>query len=702
MKEWFSKRNNSTGKKPTRKDIKWNLCAIGFTSSSVQLLIAKEAMNIFGGNELSFGIFIGIWLLLSAIGVRLGGLSKSDNLKTINYLFFLSPIVSLLLFTFCSTVLVESYDTSIIENILILSLVVAPVCIMSAFAFIRITEISVLDNHDIPGKAFSTETVGEIIGGITIFLLSGLINTYLLLLTIIILSLIYLIYAFLIDENNSIKPIIIAFLVGEMLLVILNPDIFFRKMVLKNSDLNYTKDTPYGNMTIEEKDGEKQLFYNYRPHVFNDDIKSAEEDIHYIMLQNENIRNVFLIGGDLVSNLDELSKYDIEKVTFVDRDPRIIKLSKIKESYPFQIDIQSTDPYSTIKKSRDSYDAIISLIPSPSTLSTNRYYTSDFFNRAKDRLSRKGFFICTPGIYDDATIDEAIKSYSSIYNTLTNTFNNVAPIVGEKLYFLASDEPLDLKFASLSQKRRMNNKYVNIYFIKDDIIQTESNEITNLIDKSVKKNNIGNPTAFLFNNANVLNKNKAFDTITLLVIILLSIIPVLFFKKKNRYMYLNSFVLAGFEIVMILFIQIITGMMYKLTGVIIASVMTGLAIGSGANDNFITKKSIKEKTKIIISFFLLFGLLCGFIDMIPTRAASILIILSTLIPSMIVGSIFKEITKNNGKGDATAKSYGSDLLGAAFGAIIISVVIVPFLGIQISFFILAAINAICLLLNTTS
>ena len=132
--------------------------------------------------------------------------------------------------------------------------------------------------------------------------------------------------AFLIDENNSIEPIIIAFLVGEMLLVILNPDIFFRKMVLKNSDINYTKDTPYGNMTIEEKDGEKQLFYNYRPHVFNDDIKSAEEDIHYIMLQNENIRNVFLIGGDLVSNLDELSKYDIEKVTFVDRDPRIIKL----------------------------------------------------------------------------------------------------------------------------------------------------------------------------------------------------------------------------------------------------------------------------------------------------------------------------------------------------------------------------------------
>ena len=79
----------------------------------------------------------------------------------------------------------------------------------------------------------------------------------------------------------------------------------------------------------------------------------------------------------------------------------------------------------------------------------------------------------------------------------------------------------------------MNNKYVNIYFIKDDIIQTESNEITNLIDKSVKKNNIGNPTAFLYDKANVLNKNKAFNTITLLVIILLSIIPVLFFKKKN-------------------------------------------------------------------------------------------------------------------------------------------------------------------------
>ncbi|MBP5473520.1 MAG: hypothetical protein J6X92_02015, partial [Bacteroidales bacterium] len=155
-------------------------------------------------------------------------------------------------------------------------------------------------------------------------------------------------------------------------------------------------------------------------------------------------------------------------------------------------------------------------------------------------------------------------------------------------------------------------------------------------------------------------------------------------------------------ITMILFIQTITGMMYKLTGLMIASVMTGLAIGSGVNVNFITNKSIKEKTKILVSYFLLFGLFCGFIDMIPTRLASILIILSTLIPSMIVGSIYKEITKNNGKGDATAKTYGTDLLGAAFGAIIISVIIIPFFGIQISFFILAAISALCLFLNITT
>ncbi len=47
-------------------------------------------------------------------------------------------------------------------------------------------------------------------------------------------------------------------------------------------------------------------------------------------------------------------------------------------------------------------------------------------------------------------------------------------------------------------------------------------------------------------------------------------------------MYFSASALAGFEIIILLTLQMIIGNMYQLTGLVLAGLMAGLALGAGA------------------------------------------------------------------------------------------------------------------------
>ncbi len=60
---------------------------IGFTSTSVQILLMREMMNIAGGYELISGVFLGSWLITSAAGAALATKSALNDIRKINLLF---------------------------------------------------------------------------------------------------------------------------------------------------------------------------------------------------------------------------------------------------------------------------------------------------------------------------------------------------------------------------------------------------------------------------------------------------------------------------------------------------------------------------------------------------------------------------------------------------------------------------------------
>jgi hypothetical protein len=337
-------------------------------------------------------------------------------------------------------------------------------------------------------------------------------------------------------------------------------------------------------------------------------------------------------------------------------------------------------------------DVIILLVPPPTTLLLNRYYTTEFFGEVKKNLQPGGFFMCSTGPGDNYFNKESLNLCSSVYNSLASNFKNVRPVVGNKLYFIASDNAISLSFCHLTEKRQIKNIYVCSDFLDDDIIAGKSDEVIALIDHTVKQNKAAFPVACFHSQSYQFSKNLGEKIPAIVLLFIVFVLPVTAIKRRYMSMYFSASALAGFEIIILLSLQIMVGNMYQLTGLIIAGLMTGLALGSGTNIRVNTLFSLRNKLVILMLFYIIFGLIYTSSIQIRSELLSVaFIIFSGFLPALITGNIFRELTTRREGTNTSPAIYGADLAGSAFGFIFISGFAVPVLGIQVSVFLLAAL-----------
>jgi spermidine synthase len=675
--------------------IKTNLFIIGFVSSSIQFLLMREIMNVTGGYELITGSFLGSWLIGSAIGASLAGKSTLNDIRKINLVFSVSPLVSLMLMLFLSRVFLSPGETpSFLVAIIYTFLVLIPFCLASGFTFIKLITIAGSENDFVPGKSFSIETAGGILAGIIIAILTaGLLSTYKLLLLIILLSVAYVLTTYYISSHKF-KICTKLFMVAcGAIIIVLNPDLLFRQILLPGIKVTGSIDTPYGNITKGKYKGEESLYYNQRLLTYKDDATEREEDIHYAMLQSESPEKVIIISGSPQSHIPEILKYPVSRIIYIERDPALVKYeTSISDKFQGKVVTVNSDAYRYIRNSTESVDVIILLIPPPSTLLLNRYYTTEFFTEVKKRLKPYGIFMCSPGPGDNYFNKESLNIYSSVYNSLAAIFKNVKPVVGNKLYFIASDKQISLSFCKLVGEKHIKNIYVSADFLDDDLITRKSKEINSLIDHSIKQNKSAFPVACLHSQSYQFSKDLGEKVPAVILMFIVFVLPVATIKRRNLLMYFTASALAGFEIIILLSLQLMVGNMYQLTGLIIAGLMTGLALGSGINIGLLNTISLKNKAIFLILFYIIFGLIYNYMIKINSSLLSVVIIIfSGFLPALFTGHIFRELT-NKTEGIATSPAiYSADLAGSAFGFILISGFVVPVFGIQVSVFLLAVL-----------
>ena len=152
-------------------DISLNLFVAGFISSSVQLLLLKEIMNITGGYELIAGTFLGSWLIGSAAGSWMASGSTLNSQRKINLVFSLSPLISILMMLLLARLFLKTGETpSLLSGIIFTFLALLPYCFVSGFTFIKLISIAGKTMRFVPGKSFSIETTGGIAAGVLISL----------------------------------------------------------------------------------------------------------------------------------------------------------------------------------------------------------------------------------------------------------------------------------------------------------------------------------------------------------------------------------------------------------------------------------------------------------------------------------------------------------------------------------------------------
>jgi spermidine synthase len=704
----FNKSNNFpedfNRQKVTATEMSTNLFIIGLVSSSVQLLFIREVMNIAGGYELITGTFLGSWLIGSAVGASIADKSSLSDLRKINLIFSVSPVISILLLLLLTRLFLNTGETpSFLVSMVYTFLVLIPFCLVSGFTFVKLIKIARSCNDFVPGKSFSIETAGGITSGILITIFTaGILNTYQLFLLITLLSGAYVFLKYL-KMSYRAKTIFKLFIAGlAAMIIIFNPDVIFRKILLPGINVIGSKDTPYGNITQGKYNGELSLYYNHRLEVYKDDVIEREENIHYAMLQSSSPDKVVLISGPLRSHLPEILKYPVKKIIYIERDPELARLTfSSKEILPKELTIENEDAFKYIKRSIEKADIIILLLPPPSTLLLNRYYTTEFFNEVKKNLNTGGVFMCSPGPGDNYMNQESLDLYSSIFNSLGKIFNNVKPVVGNKLYLIASDSELSVSFCKLTEIRSIKNAYVSSDYLTDDLLNKKSNEVKALMDTKTPQNRVAFPIGILHSQAYNLSKNSEEKTPAIVLMVLLFAVPIIRIKWKNLIMFFSASALAGFEIIILMTLQLTVGNMYEFTGLIIAGLMTGLSVGSGMKIKILSQFTFKIRIITLSGLYICFGLLYNYILTIENGIIAIsILVFSAFLPALYTGNIFRDLTlKSDGRSESS-EVYSADLIGSACGFILVSVFAIPLIGVQFSILLLSLLVFVGLIFGT--
>jgi spermidine synthase len=666
------------------------LMLTGFASSAVQFILMREAVILGSGTEASAGFFLWLWLLIAAAGATAGGRSGISSLGKMMWTLVAGMTLAPLFFLLMNRILLQPGESpSVLKILVILSVSVAPVTFISSFIFIRLSAIRQLSGGIVPGSSFSTETAGSVAAGIlTAITVTLHISNYQLYIIILLLSasvtVMLLHYRALLRRTALTGALLITVIV-----LIFSPDPAIRSVLMRGVKAEKSTDTPYGNITIGTYGGERTIFYDHRPLFFTGDVVRAEENIHYALLQREKHDKVMVISGGLMKHIEQLEKYDIGEVVYLEHDPGIITAEGAHDTLAgrMSISVLKSDPLSYMRRTSEAYDAVLQLIPPPSTLSVSRFFTVEYFRVIKAHLSPGGIFLCTPMPYYNYSPESYRKGFSPVYNALNEVFGHVVLIPGSSLYVIASDSLLSDSISVLAERSGIQNSYVNGDYLDDDESRRKSGQIVMQVDRTAGVNTVTRPVSSWFNNMLSL-ESKGIDGGVVAVMVLLVIIPFVFVRRGGLMMFASSAGLAGFGMIMIFILQMTAGNIYILSALVLTLLMAGLAAGAGWG-------RIKAARQMMICSLLLAVIfsVTGFLAPSLVSAAPGLVLpiifIFLLAAGFLTGSVYRVLTLSGGQG-TTGRVYASDLAGSALGYLTVSTVLVPLAGISNVSFILAA------------
>ena len=600
----------------------------GASAVVAQVVLLRELLVAFGGNEMAIGIMLAAWLLWTALGSGL--LSRLPwKCDARSLVAGLQVAVGLLLpctvwAVRASRGVFHAMPGEILEPVPVLAAALAalaPFCSVSGWLFAAGARLlaQARDKRDASavGSMYLLEAIGSAVGGMfsTLLLLPWLDSLQI---------------ASLVGIANLATAVYLAFTPARTriavwaALVLAVPPLLFAGRKLDRITiasqwpgfrLLARANSRYGDLAVIENEAGRSLIESGLPVASVPDPQAAEETVHFALLQHPAPRSVLLIGGGLNGSLQQALRHTtVERVDYVELDPEMLRLAG--RYFPREwaltgdprVHVHSMDGRLFLRTAGQRFDVIITGLPGPHTAQLNRFYTREFFDEAAGRLAPGGVLSFQLQAAENYLTPQVARLLRSARETLRQSFAEVAIIPGGKAVFLASNSrgilttsPAEL--AGRLRARNLQTAYVREYYLPfrlaPDRVADLEQQLASEADARVNRDFV--PLAYyqdvvlwsgqfseayqrFFAALSALPFRRAFEAAILLMLAAAGLLRwrgAAGTRSSAAFcVAAMGFTLLALEVLLLLGFQAIYGYVYGRLAIIIAAFMAGMALGA--------------------------------------------------------------------------------------------------------------------------
>jgi spermidine synthase len=610
------------------------LMLIGFSAVIGQVVLMRELIVVFGGNEISLGILLATWLFWTAIGSLLCG---AFPLGVSNARRIVAALECLLGLSLPLTIWALRSSKSLFQTVpgelvgplpvLLASLACLSVfCAVAGALFVAAARAYNLecaaDARRAVSAAYLLEAAGSAVGGILAsMVLLRFLGPFQIASIVLVLNLLMAgVLVLRMRRGRLVTAATAALLLAIFLVAEVAPWMERQAQARQWSGFHLldSRDSVYGNLAVTETGEIRSLYENGVILANAPDEAAAEESVHYALLEHPAPRRVLLIGGGASGSIAQALRHPtVERIDLVELDPALIGMAREffpPESAPFASDprvhLHYADGRAYLRSSRASFDVIIVNVPDPQTAQLNRFYTAEFFRSAREHLSPRGVLALQLSSSEEAVSPGLAEFLRCIHRTLREVFPSVVAIPGETLHLFAATRPDILTddpqvLVARLLERNLKTQYVSEYFIPYRMMPDRMAEVRDQLQPTATTpvNRDFAPIAYYFNTVLWSAQFKpdyagwlrsaghvSFTTVLGAVLITLFLVALMLALEPGRErrtrsaavcsMGATGFTLMALQIFLLLAFQSIYGYVYHQLAILIALCMAGIAVGS--------------------------------------------------------------------------------------------------------------------------
>jgi spermidine synthase len=458
---------------------------LGMVSQIAQVVLLRELLMVFHGNELSIGIIFAAWMAWVGVGSGLGAAIAGRSRRILATLMLnAAALLPILVVTIVAIrgmrgffdVLPGAY-LSLWDIVTASFVVMAPACLLLGMQFVLLAKLwrqsDRAEDTSGAGKTYIGEAMGNVLGGIAFtFLMVHVFDSFQSVILAGMLMVAAVLWAgrqasgFASQVGRPLRAVVTGLLlVACGGLFLLGPlDRWAYQLhwhhLAPDHQLVETHQSKYGNIAIARRDDQYSFFRSGHlmfstagpdtrlPHF---EEQEAAVFAHFAITQHPQPERVLLIGGGLRGTLGEIARHPVERIDYVELDPVLTRaahpyvsettLAALRDP---RVQLIHADGRVFVKEATRRYDLVIIDVPDPATAVLNRFYTREFFAEVQRRLDPGGLVVIgavsTPGLRGTAVANRN----ATIYHTLRSVFPHVLPVGDRFLIYLASDAPASI------------------------------------------------------------------------------------------------------------------------------------------------------------------------------------------------------------------------------------------------------------------